>query len=49
MIGDTFKTDVMGAYNAGMEAIWYNRKHNQSLEKIRVIEIDDLLDLKKYL
>ena len=49
MIGDTFKTDVMGAYNAGMEAIWYNRKHNQSLEKIRVIEIDDLIDLKKYL
>lgn len=49
MIGDNFKTDIMGAYNAGMEAIWYNRKQKQLLEKIKVIEIKDLLDLKKYL
>lgn len=49
MIGDNFKTDIIGAYNAGMEAIWYNRKQKQAAEKIKVMKIKDLLDLKKYL
>lgn len=49
MVGDHFEKDVMGAYSAGLEAIWYNPKHKQSKQKIKVIEIDDLKYLKNYL
>lgn len=49
MIGDNFNTDIIGAYDAGMEAIWYNRKHKQQITKIKVQEIDNLIELKQYL
>ena len=26
-IGDTYKTDIVGAHNAGLKAIWINRKN----------------------
>lgn len=49
MVGDNFNIDIIGAYQAGLEAIWYNPKHKQLNEKIKVIEIDNLEQLKNYL
>lgn len=49
MIGDNFKIDIIGAYNAGMDAIWYNPKHKKQIQKQKIIEIDNLEQLKKYL
>lgn len=49
VIGDNFKTDIMGSMKAGIEAIWYNPKQKQSQEKIKVRQITNLIELKKYL
>lgn len=49
MIGDNFDIDILGAYSAGMDAIWYNPKHKQPKQKIKVDEIDNLMKLKNYL
>lgn len=49
MIGDNYKVDILGALDMGMDAIWYNPKHNKLTEKRKMIEIDNLDQLKKYL
>lgn len=49
MIGDTFDIDILGAYYAGLETIWYNRKHKEVEDNYGITEIDNLEDLKNYL
>lgn len=43
MIGDSFKTDILGAYEAGLDAIWYNPKNKQLKQKIKVKQINNLI------
>lgn len=38
MIGDNYKTDICGALNAGMHAIFYNRKNEEIDETIPTIK-----------
>ncbi len=48
MIGDNLETDIQGAKNSGLDAIYYNpekKPHNAILER----EIFDLLELKLHL
>ena len=49
MIGDNFKTDILGAYEAGLDAIWYNPKNKQLKQKIKVKQINNLIELKEIL
>lgn len=41
-IGDSFENDVVGAKNAGWNAVWCNRRGNKKIEK--VITYDHLVD-----
>ena len=46
MIGDNFKTDIKGAINAGMQAIYLNKKNNiNEIENKNVTEILKISDL----
>ena len=49
MIGDSFKTDILGAYEVGLDAIWYNPKNKQLKQKIKVKQINNLIELKEIL
>ena len=46
MIGDKFKVDIEGSINAGLNAIWVNRK-NQNIDY--KYQIKELTELKNYL
>lgn len=52
-VGDTWIADVVGAIDAGMKAVWYNPRKNESATNhapLAVIEkLDKLLDLLKSL
>ncbi len=47
MIGDSLEADVLGAINAGMQAIFFNEKSIQVNQDIK--QINHLLELKNYL
>ena len=47
MIGDNYKIDVMGAYDAGIEPIFMNPKHKENINNFK--EITKLSDLKDIL
>ena len=49
MIGDNFETDIVGAYESGLDAIWYNPKNKQLNQKIKVKQIHNLIELEKIL
>lgn len=42
MFGDSWKSDVMGARNAGMDAVWFNRYEEKCPEPGSVVEITSL-------
>lgn len=46
MIGDKYKVDIEGSINAGMNAIWVNRKNQNINYKYQIKEI---IELRKYL
>jgi putative hydrolase of the HAD superfamily len=48
MIGDDLETDIQGAVNSGMQAIWYNH-HRLQVANMQHVGIHHLLDLKNYL
>ena len=49
-IGDSLKTDILGANNYNMYSIWYNRNHIVNDTNIRPdIEINNMQELKKIL
>jgi putative hydrolase of the HAD superfamily len=48
MIGDDLDTDVMGAINSGIPAIWYNHKQ-KPISTVTHPVIHHLTDLKQYL
>jgi len=43
MIGDSWETDIMGAKNAGIRAIWFNRYGNKNPDSSPVVEIKSLI------
>ena len=42
MIGDKFKVDIQGALNAGMQAIWVNRKKEKLSYEYQIKELNEL-------
>jgi putative hydrolase of the HAD superfamily len=48
MIGDDLDTDVRGAINSGIPAIWYNH-HQEKVENLDCPMIHHLEELKKCL
>ncbi len=47
MIGDSFEADILGAQNAGIEAIFFNEQNIQT--DMPVFQVNHLLELKKIL
>lgn len=47
MIGDSFEADVIGALDAGLDAIFFNENNIPVAENVK--QISHLLELKKYL
>jgi putative hydrolase of the HAD superfamily len=47
MIGDCLESDVQGALDAGLDAIFFNDKNIQIEPNIK--QVNHLLQLKKYL
>ncbi len=45
MIGDKIEVDVQGGLNAGMKAVWMNRRNEKSDYKYQVTELTELKDL----
>lgn len=48
-IGDTYDTDVVGAYNAGIDAAWINRKNAADIKNYAAYEIKDTIYLREIL
>ena len=44
MIGDSFKIDIEGAQNAGLNAIWINRKNEDIKYDNQIKELKELLN-----
>ena len=47
-IGDTYNTDIIGAHDAGIKAVWINRKKEEDVLKYatyQIAETRDLLDV----
>ena len=47
MIGDSYEADILGAQNAGIEAIFFNEQNIQT--DLPVFQVNHLLELKKIL
>jgi YjjG family noncanonical pyrimidine nucleotidase len=47
MIGDCIESDIFGALNAGLDAIWYTKSNTKEFTNIK--RVSHLLALKKYL
>ena len=47
MIGDSYEADILGAQNAGIEAIFFNEQNIQT--DMPVFQVNNLLELKKIL
>ena len=45
-VGDTFDTDILGAYKAGMLPVWYNNEH-RVVTMWNVLQAHDFNDLRK--
>ena len=44
-IGDTYKTDIIGAYNAGIRAVWINRKDEPDVNGFASYQIKNVTEL----
>ncbi len=49
MIGDNFKSDILGARNVGMKAIYYDIEKQNIVDKKIIPSISNLLELKELL
>lgn len=49
MIGDSVSADMKGAGEYGLQTIWYNRYKVKENKNYEGMEIENLLDIKKYL
>lgn len=45
MIGDSFKLDIQGALNNGLNAIWINRKNEEFEFENQIKELKELIDI----
>ena len=48
-IGDTYKTDVCGAYQAGLKVVWINRNKETDVNGFATYQIRDITELNKYI
>lgn len=44
-IGDLYGADVLGAYNAGIDAIWFNQRRSRDYENTGVVQIRKMSEL----
>ena len=44
--GDTYKTDIAGAHNAGLKAVWINRKNEPDESGFADYQVKDVTELK---
>jgi putative hydrolase of the HAD superfamily len=49
MIGDNFSTDIMGAKNAGLDTIYFNRYPDYPAPDPITFEVKSLLEIKNIL
>ncbi len=47
-VGDTYRTDICGAYQAGLKAVWINRKNETDAHGIAAYQIRDITELNKF-
>lgn len=45
-IGDTYSTDVTGAYRAGLKVAWINRKNEQDVEGFATYQLKEISELQ---
>ena len=45
-VGDTYATDIIGAYNAGIKTVWINRKQAPDDNGFATYQIKDITDLR---
>lgn len=45
-VGDLYGADILGANNAGIEAVWFNNKNSNDFENTGVVQIEDLSELQ---
>lgn len=49
-VGDSFQKDIIGAFQAGMKPVWYNKiKQAIPQDKVMFYEISNFYELEKYL
>ena len=46
-IGDTYSTDVIGAHNSGIKAVWINRKKEEDVLKRATFQIAETSELSQ--
>ena len=44
-VGDTYKTDIIGAHNAGLKAAWINRQNESDIYGFATYQIKDVTDI----
>lgn len=44
-VGDTYKTDIIGAHNAGLKAVWINRQNESDIYGFATYQIKDVTDI----
>ena len=44
-MGDTYKTDIIGAHNAGLKAAWINRQNESDIYGFATYQIKDVTDI----
>jgi len=49
MIGDNFKSDILGARNAGMQVIYFDRYQTQPVDTKIIPQVNNLLQIKDLL
>ncbi len=46
-VGDTYRTDICGAYQAGLKAVWINRENETDVNGFAAYQICDITELHK--
>ena len=49
VIGDSLTSDIFGAYNYGLQSIWFNKKNIKEKEALYTYKVLSLNEIRKYL